>query len=87
MVMAGHHHKRQKPISLIREVEERVLDNRSLPIVFQMTYRRIAIQQFIDKSEKQFLFVVFPIRRCHVIRVWTRLEFFAECVNARQPRR
>ena len=85
MVMAGHDDKRQQSITLVGEVQEGVLNDGGLPLILQVTHRRLAVKQLIDEAEQQLMFMVFQLRLGHAVGAWTAFEFFAVLVDPRQP--
>ena len=48
MVMAGHDDKRKQSITLVGEVQKGVLNDGGLPLILQVTHRRLAVKQLID---------------------------------------
>lgn len=75
MVMTGHDHKRQERVTLAGEVQKCVLDNLRLPVVGEVAYRAVVVQQFVHQRKQQLVLVTFPLLLRETLRTRPRIEF------------
>ena len=78
MMMARHDNVREQLVPLVREVQQRLLNDLGLTLVGKVRHRTLSVEQPIDLREKQLLFVVFPLVIGHASWLRSRLKLLSK---------